>query len=162
MKRLGVWLLTTLRFAAWAPIGVFLTHVIGSKVFLAYKSWPSFDVPMHLAGGLAIAYFFHVASIQGSALGVLGSWHRTSHALLVFGWTAVAAIVWEFAEFTSDRFLGTRMQGGDLTDTLKDLLLGLIGGAGLIAWAWAFRRNPPTPQSLRQGSPEGESDANQP
>jgi hypothetical protein len=75
-----------------------------------------------------------------SARGLLGPWHRGTHALLVFGWTAVAAVVWEFAEFTSDRLFGTRMQGGDLPDTLKDLLCGLIGGGVVAACAFAFGR----------------------
>ena len=116
MQRLAEWAVLTLRRSAWAPIGVFAVHVI--------------------------AYFLHTASIQGSACRVLGVWHRGTHILLVFGWTAVAAILWEFAEFSYDRLLEGGMQYGDLTDTLKDILLGLTGGTALIVTVCAFGRAP--------------------
>jgi hypothetical protein len=134
--------MATLRQAAWAPIAVFLAHAAASKGFDVYDRYPDFDVPMHLLGGVAIAYWFHVASLRGSDFGVLGRPHRLTHCLLVFGMTCVAAVFWEFAEFLSDHYLGTGMQGGDLNDTLLDLLLGLVGGCVFLVGAWIAGRLP--------------------
>jgi hypothetical protein len=150
MQRLAEWALLTLCRSAWAPIGVFVVHVIALKVLSVYEWWPSFDIPMHLVGGAAIAYFLHTASVQGSASRILGGWHRGTHILLVFGWTAVAAIFWEFAEFSYDRLLESGMQYGDLTDTLKDILLGLTGGTALIVTVCAFGQAPSAQEVAEQ------------
>jgi hypothetical protein len=138
----GPWIVQTLRRAGWAPAAVFAAHVVASKGFDAYRHVPHFDVPMHLLGGVAIAYFFHAGSRLGSAAGVLAPYHRLTHGLLVFGLTCATAVFWEFAEFLADRYLGTNMQGGDLNDTLLDLLLGMCGGLALLAAAWACGRLP--------------------
>lgn len=125
--RVTHWCIRTLLRAGWAPIVVFTAHMLASKVFHVYHQFPNFDIPMHLSGGLAIAYFFHVGSRQGSTLKVLGPYHVVTHCLLVFSLSCTAAVFWEFAEFLSDRYLGTRMQAGDLNDTLLDILLGMVG-----------------------------------
>lgn len=44
--------------AGWFPSLVFLLHCVLSLAFDAYDRAPSLDVPMHLLGGVAIAYFF--------------------------------------------------------------------------------------------------------
>lgn len=153
MKRFAQWVLATVRRGGWAPIAVFATHIIGSKVFSVYERLPGFDIPMHLAGGAAIAHFVHVASILGSERGLLGAWHRLTHGLLVFGWTAVAAVVWEFSEFSSDRLFGTQMQAGSLDDTLKDILLGLVGGAAVTLWACGFSQSAEPPTASPEADP---------
>lgn len=138
MERLLSWMLATTLMAGWAPCLVLAVHLIGSKLFSIYDRMPSFDVPMHLAGGAAIAYWLHTASLLGSARGILGPFHRGTHVLLILGWTSVAAVAWDVSEYVSDRCLGTRMQG-DVTDTLKDVLLGLVGGTAVVAATWMRR-----------------------
>lgn len=138
------WLARTLRDAAWAPMLVLAFHLIASKIFDAYSAWPDLDVPMHLIGGIASAYWFHTASLHGSACSVLGPFHRLTHCLLVIGLTCAAAMGWEFAEFLSDRYLGTRMQCGDLNDTLLDMFLGMVGGIAFLTAAWTRGRLKPS------------------
>jgi hypothetical protein len=138
--RFGRWLVQTMRDAAWAPILVLALHLVASKLLNAYAIWPDLDVPMHFAGGIAIAYFFHIMSRLGSSCGVLGPFHRLTQCLLVFGLTSAAAVGWEFAEFLADRYFGTRMQLGDLNDTLKDLLLGIAGGSSFLVAEFVWSR----------------------
>lgn len=141
------WLLTTLRQAAWAPLLVFCAHLVCSRVLHLYARVPGIDVPMHFAGGVAMAYFVHVTSRNGSRCGVLGSYHPLTHAGLVFGLTCAAAMVWEFAEFLSDRYLGTHAQGNDLEDTLADMLLGMLGAIVFLLVLFLLSRDAHAPQN---------------
>jgi hypothetical protein len=124
--------------AVWPPVAVVTAHVLASRVFDAYARWPRLDVPMHFAGGIAIACFFARAleGLQGGRAWLAVD--RRMRALLVLGWTGTAAVLWEFAEFLSDRYAGTAAQDG-LEDTLGDLLVGLLGGLAYAA-ACALRR----------------------
>ncbi len=94
---------------------------------------------MHILGGLAIAFFLWAAYSIAARTGTFGRPNSTVIAALTFTSTAACAVFWEFAEYLSDRYLGTNTQKG-LEDTLLDLLLGLVGGAIFVAAAW-FRRN---------------------
>ena len=120
------------RRAAWPPALVFAVHVVASLGFHAYARLPSLDLWMHLLGGCAIA------CCCARALDVLARDHAAVRldarvqALLVFALTATAAVVWEFAEFASDRAAGTGAQVG-LEDTLLDMALGMVGGALYLA-----------------------------
>jgi hypothetical protein len=111
-----------------------LWHGVG-----AYEAFPPLDAPMHLVGGLAIAFLLWTAYTIGARSGTLGRPNSTAIAALTLTSTAACAVFWEFAEFLSDKYLGTNTQKG-LEDTLLDLLLGLVGGAIFVAAAW-FRQN---------------------
>jgi hypothetical protein len=132
-------LIDACRDAAWAPIVVFATHVVCGRFFDVYSHWPEFDVPMHIAGGAAIAFFLARVVAHAQYQGFVGPLHPAARFVGVFGLTAAAALHWEFAEFLSDRFAGTHAQGG-LEDTLGDLLNGLAGGATWLAVAWLVSR----------------------
>ncbi|PYV86514.1 MAG: hypothetical protein DMG05_19470 [Acidobacteria bacterium] len=160
MKRpktaLAVWVLTS-SHGAWAPILVFGLHVIFSRVLGAYLAFPRLDVPMHFFGGIAITYFLGYAFAVAAAVGFLGSPNRTVLLLLVFFTACSAAVFWEFAEFLSDRFLGTHAQLG-LNDTLSDMLLGMVGALVYLA-ANRFRlpvvsltRIEPQPETARDNA----------
>jgi hypothetical protein len=125
------WLLRSVIEAGWAPLAVFCLHLLMSKLFDAYRRFPGIDIPMHFLGGIVIAYFFHRASINGSQLKILGTFHAVTHVLLVFFATCSATVFWEFAEFINDRYFGGHSQGG-LFDTLKDMLIGISGGVVLL------------------------------
>src|SRR5438128_1034684 len=112
--------------AAWAPILVFGLHVIFSRVLGTYLLLPSLDIPMHFFGGMSITYFFSYVLAVAIPLGFLGSPNRMVLLLLAFFAACSSAVFWEFAEFLSDRFLGTHAQLG-LNDTLSDMLLGIVG-----------------------------------
>ena len=125
--------------AGWAPALVFVAHMILWHGVGAYEAFPPLDTPMHLLGGLAIAFFLWTAYSIGARNGTLGRPNVTAIATLTLTSTAACAVFWEFAEYLSDRYLGTNTQKG-LEDTLLDMLLGLVGGAIFVAAAW-FRRN---------------------
>ena len=125
------WITQSIIESGWAPIAVFCLHVAMSRVFDAYRLFPGIDIPMHFLGGMVIAFFFHRASINGSQLKVLGPFHPVTHSLLVFFATCAATVFWEFAEFINDRYFSGHSQAG-LVDTLKDMLMGILGGATLI------------------------------
>ena len=120
----------TLRRAFWAPALVLLFWAVAAKGFDAYVLHPWLDMPTHFAGGVAIAYFVDTAVSQLER--VLGPIHRVFRLTLSFAVTGIAAIWWEFLEFVSDVTLGTKMNLG-VTDTLSDLLFGLLGGSGFVA-----------------------------
>jgi hypothetical protein len=96
---LSRWIGATTREAAWAPSLVFLLHVILDQTLDIYTRFPLFDIPMHFAGGVTIAFFFHRASINASQFGILGPFHPVTHVILVFSLVCAAAVFWEFAEF---------------------------------------------------------------
>lgn len=112
---------------AWAPIAVFLAHVFASRGLNAYAWYPPLDIPMHFAGGVAIAHFFAVGLAALPEGAVAGRFRPLFEGVATFALTCTAAVFWEFAEFLSDRYFGTRAQGG-LEDTLLDMALGAAGG----------------------------------
>lgn len=127
MRQLIGWVLSAVRAAGWAPIAVFAAHVIASRVLGTHLAFPSLDIPMHLAGGAAITYFFWRSLHVQESRFVVGEMVSASAGLLSFTAVATAAVVWEFAEWISDRYMSTHAQLG-LEDTLLDMLLGIVGG----------------------------------
>jgi hypothetical protein len=123
------------RSGFWAPLTVFLAHVILSLTFNAYERVPVVDIPIHFLGGMAIAFFC------SRTLDILGDYAIVDRvddllrAVLLITLTATAAVFWEFAEYVSDRVFGTRAQEG-LEDTLFDMLLGILGGFTLVSFLW--------------------------
>jgi hypothetical protein len=126
------WIARTLRDGGWAPVLVLGAHVLASRVLPGYESYPDLDLPMHFLGGVAIAFFFHVAFRHASRYHVLAPYHRL---------TCAAAVFWEFAEFLSDRYLGSHAQDG-IPDTMVDMALGIGGGLVFQAVSQVFHRPP--------------------
>ncbi len=119
--------LATIRRYGWMPFTVFLAHELCAHGLDAYRRWPSVDIPLHLFGGLAIAYFLGGGLRILEARGILRplpAWVRMG---LIFGGVNSIALLWELAEWMADHLLGTHCQLG-LGDTLLDLLLGMLGG----------------------------------
>jgi hypothetical protein len=138
-RRLGPAVVTVARRAAWLPLGVFLTHVVAARIFNAYESFPLLDVPMHLVGGIAIAYFIRESLLIFCKARLLGPIDAVVELILVFSLVCTAAVFWEFAEFAADRIINTHSQRG-LEDTLADMLMGIIGGALYLAASIGRRR----------------------
>ena len=126
------WGRQTIRQGGLPPLIVLVIHIIASRCFHAYDRFPAFDIPMHILGGAAIAYFFHRASSAASEHGIIGPFHRINHAILVFALTCTASVFWEFAEFITDHYFGTHAQLG-LNDTLGDMFFGICGGITFLA-----------------------------
>ena len=122
---------TIARRFAWFPIVVFIMHVAAAHVFDLYRRWPPVDIPLHLIGGFAIAFFC------SGAIGVLHRcelitvWNRLVQLLLAFALVGMAAVFWEFAEWAADHTIGTRCQI-DLDDTMLDMFCGVFGGSMFI------------------------------
>lgn len=120
----------------WAPALVFLVHVAAAMGGM-YRYRPTLDLPMHAAGGIAIAYFFQscIAPLNLQRLGEPAA--SLAAAILLFSLTATAAVFWEFAEYFFDQIFGANSQGG-LTDTLLDIWMGMVGGFQYIAGRYIF------------------------
>ena len=98
---------------------------------------PYVDPIAHFSGGVAAAFFFRYACFLGR--GFLGAPSPLALDLLAFGLTCSAALAWEFGEFASDVFLGTRIQYA-VGNTMRDLMLGTLGGGIYVAAARVLRR----------------------
>jgi hypothetical protein len=129
----------SLRRAGWAPALVFVFHMILWHGVGAYEAFPPLDTPMHLLGGLAIAFFFWTAYSICARTGAFGRPNSTAIVVLTLTSVVASAVFWEFAEYLSDRYLGTNTQKG-LEDTLLDMLLGIVGGSVFAGVAWFCRR----------------------
>ena len=125
-KLVAEWIIRTARGAAWAPILVFLLHLVLSRLVGAHVAFSPLDLPMHLLGGVAITYFAAYAAGTALGLGLLGRPTRALLVFVVFTAACSAAMFWEFAEFCSDYLLGTHAQV-DLEDTLSDMFFGVVG-----------------------------------
>ena len=126
------WVIEAVRRGGWAPLGVFLAHILVSRGLGLYREVPHLDVPMHLAGGVAIAYFFARAVELEVGRVVVGALTPYGAGLLTLALTCTAAVGWELAEWTSDALGWTSAQAGN-DDTMLDMLLGVVGGAALVA-----------------------------
>ncbi|MBL8140025.1 MAG: hypothetical protein JNM38_02855 [Acidobacteria bacterium] len=124
---------SVLRNGGWAPLSVFVAHLVLHRVVGLYAVWPSADVPMHLAGGMAIAYFL---SAWFRTLPAFTATHRSQllvEGVSVFALTVTVAVFWEFAEFLLDQTVGSNLQVS-LANTMKDLAMGVSGAAVVTAW----------------------------
>lgn len=115
-----------LKIGGWVPLLVFSIHLFFSRVVHAYDYWPPTDLPMHFAGGLAIAFFLSRCFQALPREAVKRSRLVLLELLLVFSLTATAAVGWEFAEFSFDQLFGTNVQVS-LANTMQDLAMGLSG-----------------------------------
>lgn len=126
------WTAVAVRRHGWAPIAVFLLHVVLSRLVGAYAQAPWLDLPMHVAGGVAIAHFFRGALLLPEATAVVGAPSRPGRFLLALALVCTSAVVWEFLEWTGDALGLTSAQAG-LDDTMLDMALGAAGGVLYLA-----------------------------
>ena len=99
-----------------------------STHFQLYDKVFHFDKIMHFTGGFVVAWFF---------ITILGKELRTNRAILVLiliSLTTFVGVLWEFTEFLSGEHLkdklpwiGRYFYGGNLKDTLLDLLFDMMG-----------------------------------
>jgi hypothetical protein len=107
---------------SWAPVAVVLLHLVMAGLIGHRRC---LDPVFHFLGGAAGAY----ATCQALVLVPrLASRVGAGHAkFLAVAAVAIVAVLWEGAEFASDRLLGSHIQLSRL-DTMMDLTLG-VGGA---------------------------------
>lgn len=128
ISQLKEFILYTLTKGGWAPISVFIFHMIASKGFDAYEIFPLLDIPMHFIGGVVICYFFAICAKAPNAFFLLGRHTKLSLFVILVALTGTTTVVWEFAEWISDQYFGQNAQLG-VTDTMGDMFLGLFGGS---------------------------------
>jgi hypothetical protein len=127
------WLLRLLVNPGWAPLGVVVMHLAFAHYGLTHR----FDHLLHFVGGASIAYFlFGLLASLPSPFASIPSW---AQYLLVFTTSCTVAVFWEFAEFASDRFLGTSVQQS-VTETMLDLTFGVVGASTTLVVKAVFRR----------------------
>jgi len=142
MKDFIEFCINALKKGGWAPIIVFAIHAVLSRGFSAYAHFPLLDIPMHFIGGIVICYFFWAASKTPNSEIYLGQHTHFSLFVMLMALTAFATIMWEFAEWTRDALTGKTdaMAQVSISDTMADMLLGLVGGA-VIALRAAIKHN---------------------
>jgi len=117
------------------PVLAILAFHVLFLVIDAY-SLQNLDSMMHFFGGIALG--LSVARLLDYA--VMRHWcpdpGRWLRAVLVISLVGSAALCWEIYEWLSDHYLDTWLQI-TLADTIKDMALGLAGGA---ASAWLLDR----------------------
>ena len=112
--------------AAWPGVAVLIAHEVFARIF---GHEPYVDPVMHVLGGAAAAFFF--IRMPRLAPKLFGEPTRTTLYLLGFGLTSAVAVMWEFGEFLSDFYLGTRIQRS-LGNTITDLSNAMAGAMILI------------------------------
>ena len=91
------------------PALLFCLHLV--MVFLGlYKAHPWIDIPMHVLGGVFIAYSFSLAVTYFQAGNILSELNVISRIVFLFALTSLATVIWEFGEFTLDSLCGTLAQ----------------------------------------------------
>lgn len=108
------------------PMLVLAFHLISQELGL-YATLRWLDTPMHFLGGLAISYSSYYLFAHLETKNELKAVPSVK-MFLAIAITALAAVLWEFSEYASDSLLGTLMQPS-IIDTLKDLMMGLLGAA---------------------------------
>ena len=109
------------------PLIVFVVFIISTLTNL-HAQFPELDMLFHIAGGasIALAALTFIKELQKS--NKLGKINFFSRFLFVVSLVALAAVLWEFAEFLI-RLVSPIKLIGSLEDTLLDLACGLLGGA---------------------------------
>jgi len=118
---------------------LFCSSYLGSiaSFYLHYKWW---DSAVHLYKGIyigGVGITLIKVFIRKSATENISRWIIF---LFVVSLSVTASILWEVYEFLGDRWVTHTMQRGGNTDTMLDLLAGLLGGL-LIAIYGAMRKH---------------------
>ena len=101
------------------------------------------DPIFHFLGGVAGAYAFREATLVFRR--VIPSVVVDRARLFAIVAVAIAAVLWECAEFAKDQLFGSRIQLG-WSDTLSDLALGVIGAGLGTAFSRTLNQTPePSP-----------------
>jgi hypothetical protein len=125
------WIAASLRECMRPLVLAYLVVVAGTGAARAYSHWPGIDVPMHYVGALVLTHVIHRGVGHAMRFGILPRLRPGPRALGEFSLVCTASLLWEIAEFLSDRYLGTRTQGG-LADTLSDMLTDVLGSASYL------------------------------
>jgi hypothetical protein len=123
----------------WPPLAVVALHAMVAAVF-GHRL--ALDPAFHVFGGVAGAYCVSEGLLQFPRLFPVRT--TVNRQLVAVSVVCAVALLWEFAEFTSDTLFGTLIQLGS-RDTLTDLALG-AAGASVCALMMFWRERSRRPQ----------------
>lgn len=129
------------RFPVLAGFALIAVGIFVGEYFSLYYRIPQFDKILHTTGGFVAAWF--VLALLQEELTHMRWWKQL---FLVVSAAAFIGVVWEWAEFlaglsrTSMPTLYHYFHGGDLADTIGDLVADTAGALALSVWAlWKER-----------------------
>jgi hypothetical protein len=123
------------RWPVVAGIALIVFGIVAAEQWGLYYRIPNFDKVLHVTGG-AIAAWFALSLLQDDVTR-LKPWKQ---ALIIVAIACTIGTVWEWAEFFSN---GTQhtfpvwyhyFHGGDLTDTIGDLIADVTGAVLFAGW----------------------------
>lgn len=124
--------------------GVMFVQVL-AIMFHVYELFPSFDVPMHFMGGVAMAFVAYYGTLLFMKPHAVQSIPLVVDFLLVLGFVAIIGIGWEWFEFILDHvFVMLRptigLSQASIGDTMADLFFDLLGGAVAFSLLTLFKK----------------------
>ena len=111
---------------AVTPAIVLVIHILAT-VLGFYETFWWFDIPLHFMGGIAVAISAYYLLEDFGNRQKFHNQFIPLQILILIAFTALAAVLWEFMEFTFDIAFHTHMQQG-LLDTIKDMAVGISSG----------------------------------
>ena len=118
-------------------VGVFFGEIWGW-----YDNIAHFDKVLHFSGGVIAAWFI-LTLFQNDVVRL--SWWK--QALILVGITTLIGVVWEWAEYASNFTQRTYpwwyhyFHGGDLADTIGDLVADVAGAFSFSLWVLRKERS---------------------
>ncbi len=114
----------------WIGIFPFIIFMINYTLYTTVREWGNkvyIDDYLHFLGGAAIAFSTsHILSILESQV-LIHIKNALLKLLIILASVALAAVVWECYEFILD-ILYTPINQPSVPDTIKDMVMGLLGG----------------------------------
>jgi len=115
---------TSMKFSI--PLAILIVlHIVFLRID-AY-SMAHLDSLMHLTGGIVLGIFIYGVLACMIGRGWFPDPGRLVMTILIVSLVTTGAVCWEFYEWLSDAMFGTHLQHS-VTDTMKDLFLGMLGG----------------------------------
>lgn len=109
------------------PVIVLVINFVLSYFTNVYFTVSWFDNLMHGLGGISIGIAAITIVVIASRRHYICHIHWLVSLLFAISFTALAAVTWEFYEFSSDALANTEYQIA-LSDTMADMAFGLLGG----------------------------------
>ena len=116
---------------------ILLVGIFFSNIFDLYYTIPHLDKVYHFLGGFTLGWFFYLYFFDQKQDQPFPNFKKI---LTVVSATCFIAVLWEYAERLSTLygpqyapFIYHWFQGGDLNDTLLDILAGTLGSLSFVS-----------------------------
>lgn len=117
------------KFLVTLFVAIVIVYVVALWFGLFNTVW-WLDIVMHIAGGVWVGGLFFV--IFTGVVRHEAYTHPVEYLkvlVLVIAFAVFVGVLWEFFEFILTHITGVPLQG-NVADTMKDLLMDIVGGAG--------------------------------